>query len=69
MSSFDNKIEAGVLPVPPIYIFPTQMIGMLNLIDLVNFFFKKIINNIIKDKCKYIKQIIYSDNPKFIEGL
>ena len=28
--SFEIKTESGVLPVPPIYIFPTHITGILN---------------------------------------
>ena len=49
-NSLAKTTETGVLPVPPTYIFPTQIIGILNILVLVNFFFKKIKKRNVKDK-------------------
>ena len=35
-------MEVGVLPVPPTYILPMQMIGSLKTLGIENFFFKKV---------------------------
>ena len=42
------KIDKGVLPVPPKYIFPTQITGILKEFSYVVFFFNQ--NNQLKQK-------------------
>ena len=49
-SSLDSKIDVGVLLVPPIYIFPTHIIGISKAFSFDIFFLKKI--NIIVIKVK-----------------
>ena len=41
-SSLAIKIAAGVLPVPPIYTFPMQIIGILKTLISENNFFNKL---------------------------
>ena len=50
LSLFAKRIETGVFPVPPTYIFPTQIIGILNFLSLVKTFLIKIRTSNIKDK-------------------
>ena len=40
--SLNKRIEVGVLPVPPIYIFPTQIIFKFIFLEFLIFFFNKI---------------------------
>ena len=39
----------GVFPVPPIKIFPTQIIGILNLCSVINFDLTKLNTMVIKE--------------------
>ena len=60
-----KNIEAGVLPVPPMYKFPKQIVGVLNFIGLINFFFKIIYNSAIKvsgNKSKVYMLYLVSQN-------
>ena len=59
-NSLAKRIDEGVLPVPPTYMLPIQIIGMLNFDSLVNFFFKKIINpyNNVKGNNKIGKKFL-----------
>ena len=66
-SSLAIKIAAGVLPVPPIYTFPMQIIGILKTLISENNFFKQITKIVINDNGNNIiaKILIFFFIPEF----
>ena len=55
----------GVLPVPPTKIFPTQIIGKLNLFSLITSDFKVLNKIVIKEKGSNIRDIKFILSQNF----